>query len=91
MGRAKERWLEEAAQGWSFTSQHVCTGCVDDYALQAGISAAEDAEAACDFCGSTPAAELDVLLEVFVNGLRTEYGDGDDEGVYYDQGFGVLS
>jgi hypothetical protein len=84
MGRAKERWLDEAAQGWSFTNQHVCTSCVADYALQAAISAAEDAEAACDVCGSTPAAELDVLLEAFVRGLRAEYGDADDEGVYYD-------
>jgi hypothetical protein len=84
MGRAKERLLQEAAQGWSFTDQHVCTSCVDDYALQGAIGAAEDPEATCDFCGRTPAAELDVLLKAFVNGLRNEYGDADDESVCYD-------
>jgi hypothetical protein len=65
-GTLKERVIQEDEQGWSFTSQHVCTGCVDDYALQPATGAAEDATAACDFCGSTPAAELDVLLEAFV-------------------------
>jgi HEPN/RES N-terminal domain 1 len=84
MGLAKEQQLREEEQGWSFTDQHVCTNCVDDYALEAAIAAAEDDEATCSFCGSTPAAELNVLLEAFVRGLRTEYGDADDEGVYYD-------
>jgi hypothetical protein len=84
MGLAKERMLQEDAQGWSFTDQHVCAAYVDDDALQAAISGAEDAAVTCDFCGRTPAADLDVLLEAFVNGLRTEYGDADDEGVGWD-------
>ncbi len=84
MGFHRDRIIQEDEQGWSFTSQHVCSGCVNDYALQAIIVAAEDTTATCDFCGGTPAAELDVLLEAFVRGLRTEYGDADDEGVYYD-------
>jgi hypothetical protein len=84
MGSLKDQIIQEGEQGWSFTEQHVCTGCVDDYALRAAIGAAEEATATCDFCGSAPAAELNVLLEAFVKGLRTEYGDADDEGVYYD-------
>lgn len=84
MGFLKERMLQEDEQGWSFTSQYVCTGCVDDHVLQAAIGAAEEATAVCDFCGSSPAAELDVLLEAFVKGLRTEYGDADSEGVPFD-------
>jgi hypothetical protein len=83
MGLAKERMFQEAVRGWSSTDQHICVAFVDDHALKVVISEAEDAAATCDFCGSTPAAELDVLLEVFVNGLRTEYGDADDEGVIY--------
>jgi hypothetical protein len=79
MGFAKEQMLQEAEQGWSFTSQYVCAECVNDYALKAVIGAAEEAEATCDFCGNTPAAPLDALLEAFVNGLRTEYGDADNE------------
>ena len=35
---------------------------MDDDALQRAISAAEELEVTCDFCGRTPAAELDVLL-----------------------------
>jgi hypothetical protein len=84
MGLAKERMFQEAVQGWSFTDQHVCVACVDDAALKAILSEAADVAAVCDFCGSAPAAELDVLLEAFVNGLRTEYGDADDEGVGWD-------
>jgi hypothetical protein len=83
MGSYKDQLIQEEEQGWSFTSQHVCSGCVNDYALQAAIGAAEEATATCDFCGSTPAAELDVLLEAFVKGIETEYEDA-AEGVYYD-------
>jgi hypothetical protein len=53
--------MQEDEQGWLFTSQRACTGCVDDHALQAAIRAAE---ATCDFCGNSPAAELDILLKL---------------------------
>ena len=45
---------------------------------------AADANEQCDFCGTSPAADMDVLLDVFVSGLKTEFGDADGEGVYYD-------
>lgn len=88
VGFAKDRFIQEWEQGWSFTDHCVCAGCVDDYALEAAVRAAADAEEMCDFCGSSPAAELDVLLEVFVSGLRTEYGDANDEGVAYESAEG---
>lgn len=84
MGIVKDLMIQEDEQGWSFTDKHVCAGCVDDYALEAAIRTAADPNESCDFCESRPAAELDVLLEAFVNGLRTEFGDADDEGVFYD-------
>jgi HEPN/RES N-terminal domain 1/RES domain len=84
MGLAKARQMDEWDQGWSFTSQYVCAGCVDDTVLKAALGAAAGAEEVCDFCGARPAAKLDVLLEHFVRGLRNEYGDADDEGVFYD-------
>ncbi|MCX4539016.1 HEPN-associated N-terminal domain-containing protein [Streptomyces sp. NBC_01669] len=71
-------------QGWYFTDQHVCTGCVDDDVLVAVLSAAEDADTVCSFCERSPAAELDVLLETFVAAVYNEYGSADDEGVSYD-------
>lgn len=73
VGFAKERMMEEDEQGWSFTTQFVCRACVDDYALETEIRAAEEAETNCDFCGEGPAASLDVLLAGFVSGLRNEY------------------
>lgn len=57
---------------------------MDDYALEATIDRAAAEEDECDFCRSSPAAELNVLIAAFMEGLRTEYGDADDEGVAYD-------
>jgi hypothetical protein len=84
MGFIKDQIIQEDEQGWSFTSQNVCTKCVEDYALGTAIRASESTTAECDFCGRRPAAPLDVLMEAFVNGLRSVYGDADDEGVLYD-------
>jgi hypothetical protein len=81
---AKRLMMQQEAQGWSFTDHHVCKGCVADDALAAAIAADEDADETCDFCGHSPAAPLDSLLAIFVDGLRNEYGRADDEGVYYD-------
>ncbi|WP_433355887.1 HEPN-associated N-terminal domain-containing protein [Microtetraspora malaysiensis] len=84
MGLAK-RWMEEQeAQGWVFMDGSVCRHCVDDYALEAAIEEAANTELDCDFCGRSPAAPLNVLLGLFVEGVRYEYGDADDEGVFYD-------
>lgn len=80
--------MQQDEQGWSFTDEHVCAGCVDD-ALEPAIRRAADDDEACDFCGRTPAAPLDVLLEAFVSGLRNEYGTADDEAVYWDGGKAV--
>ncbi|WP_433355883.1 HEPN-associated N-terminal domain-containing protein [Microtetraspora malaysiensis] len=78
-------WVtEQQEQGWDFTSKSVCTQCVDDEALKAVLAADEDTEVVCDFCSNSPAAPFDTLMEAFVNGLRTEYGTADNEGVYWD-------
>ncbi|MGW8847772.1 HEPN-associated N-terminal domain-containing protein [Streptomyces xiamenensis] len=75
---------EQEDQGWYFSSHYVCTGCVDDYALQAALSAAQDDDAVCSFCQRSGAAGLDVLLERFVAAMHNEYRSADDEGVFYD-------
>src|SRR6266496_3705991 len=49
MGGRRDRIIQEDEQGWSFTSQHVCSGCGNDYALQAIIVAAEDTTASATF------------------------------------------
>jgi len=62
-------------QGWSSTEGWVCSDCVSDYALRAAIDADADQEMSCSFCGSSPAAPLDSLMEVFVAGIGTEFED----------------
>ncbi len=84
MGFAKARMMQEEAQGFAFSDKKVCTHCVDDYALEAALADEESADEQCSFCGSSPAASLDVLLAAFLAGLRTEYGDADNEGVIYE-------
>lgn len=76
--------MRQHEQGWRFTDKLVCTNCVDDDALKAVIVADEDTDHTCDFCGHSPAAPLDTLLEAFVKGLKNEYRDADDEGVSWD-------
>lgn len=84
MGFAKAQMMQQWEDGWSSTGQHVCSGCVDDDALRASLDAATDADEACDFCEATPAADMDVLLDLFVGGLKAEYAHPDDEGVYFE-------
>jgi HEPN superfamily RES-like protein len=38
----------------------------------------------CSFCGARPAANIDILIGAFVDGLRNEFVDADDQGIYYD-------
>ena len=76
--------MQQQEQGWNFTNKSVCARCVDDDALKSVLSAAEDSSQTCDFCGQSPAAPFDVLLDTFVNGLRNEYRDADEEGVSWD-------
>lgn len=83
MGFAKRVWEQEQSQGWSFTDQLVCSKCVVEDALKAVVASDEESDNTCDFCGRSPAAPLDTLLEGFVNGLRNVYGNADDVGVPY--------
>jgi hypothetical protein len=84
VGHMKNRMEQQDAQGWNFTEGWVCENCVNDYALKAEIESASEDENECTFCGSSPAADLDVLLEAFMDGIWSEYGDANDEGVMYE-------
>lgn len=76
--------MEQEAQGWAYTDKLVCVSCVDDQALEDAIGAEESADQTCSFCEQSPAASLDVLMGVFVNGLLNEYNGADDEFVPYE-------
>ena len=75
MGFHSEMMTQQHEQGWDFSDESVCAGCIDDPSLKIVLEEAADNEQSCDFCNSMPAAPLDVLLEAFVNGLRNEYED----------------
>lgn len=98
MGWANEELIRQHEQGWSRVDKHVCAGCLSDAALAAAVEAAAEAQP-CDYCDrssdATPvAAPVDVILEAVVQGLRTEYGDPDNEGVAYstaDGGYQMLT
>ncbi len=47
---------------WELDGQWVCAGCVDDYALEAILREAHEAEE-CDFCGSPESAPIEVLVD----------------------------
>lgn len=84
MGMAKEVMMAQEEQGWSYSDKHVCSACVNDQHLSDAIGSESADDVSCDFCGSSPAASLDVLLGAFVDGVRLEYNDADSEGVPWD-------
>ncbi len=83
VGLAK-RYLEQVeAQGWAAGDQSVCTSCVAEEALEACIRNAETSDFACTFCGDSPAAPIEALLEPFMLGVRREFEHAGDT-VYWD-------
>ncbi|MFI6494565.1 HEPN-associated N-terminal domain-containing protein [Streptomyces sp. NPDC050564] len=77
-------WLAQDEQGWAYADKWVCADCVNDRHLADEVKAAADTDQMCDFCEAAPAAELDVLLKAFFDGLRTEYAYAGDEGAYFE-------
>lgn len=87
MGGAKNQMMMEDEQGWSSVDKNVCPDCLAEPALADAVRSAAD-DPKCDYCnqyldGAPIAAPVDVVLEAIVDGIRTEYGNPDDEGVMY--------
>ena len=72
MGAAKRQMELEFERGWSSRGGHVCAGCLNDPALKKVISDSAQDDEECTFCGESPAVELDILIEAFVGGLKTD-------------------
>lgn len=74
------RLLDEIdARGWSSVYKTVCSGCLTDYALKAAVREA-GGRARCDYCKSAPvspeaSSEVDLILDLIVDGFRFEYED----------------
>jgi len=87
MGGTKEAWLEAQGRGFTTgTEKYVCSSCFDDYAIQEFIE--QEAEShKCDYCGNESegdepiAAPIDSVVELIVEGIKTEWGQPGDEGV----------
>ncbi|VXB45338.1 HEPN-associated N-terminal domain-containing protein [Nocardioides sp. AX2bis] len=67
------------SRGWSETDTVICSSCVTDEALQEAVRA-EGGDDPCDYCDETPVAPegtapFDVITELVVDGLRSEYED----------------
>lgn len=81
MGGAERAEEEADERGWDYSDGEVCSRCVEDTDLSAVLREQEELGRTCDFCGATPAAPLDVLVEASVAGVRDEYAYADDEGI----------
>lgn len=87
MSRAMDAWYEDMGRGYSSVGEkYVCSSCFDEYAIEQFIH--RNAESyICDYCGNTSedeqpiAASIDSVIELIVEGIKTEWGDPGDEGV----------
>lgn len=88
MGFAKRVWMEEIERGFRYIGdKYVCSNCFEDYAIKEFIK--ENAESqTCDYCSATSdeliAAEIDKVIAFIVDGIRSEWGDPNNEGVSWE-------
>jgi DNA-directed RNA polymerase subunit RPC12/RpoP len=93
MGYAKQKLLEAQERGWSsIGDKFVCAKCFDDYALSQLVTE-NAAEFKCDYCGHRSrkkpiAAPMDEVMEAIDEGIRSEWGHPDDEGIIYESAEG---
>ena len=83
VGYWKNQSLRFLERRWVSTEGSVCSECVSDAALKTILRENEGTRLRCDFCCTTPATNIDALLEAFLNGLLNEYEDALD-GVSWD-------
>lgn len=88
MGGMKRLWEDMQERGWTTAGNgYVCAECVEDEALAAHLAANAE-ELRCDYCGRSSdvpiAAPVDELVSVVHDGLASEYGDANEEGVPYE-------
>ena len=83
MGRVKDFLIDHEFHPLS--EKYVCSDCIEDYALKKFIL--ENAESnECSYCGkqnrhSKIAADINEAIKFILEGINTEWGDPNDEGV----------
>lgn len=85
--------IEEQDRGWSsLGDKYVCAKCFEDAALAAFVSK-NAVEHKCDYCGRKSkkkpiGVDIDKVMEVINEGIRSEWGHPDNEGVAYESAEG---
>ncbi|PPC97259.1 MAG: hypothetical protein CTY35_07530 [Methylotenera sp.] len=90
MGRIKSYIIEEEARGFYSKDTYVCTRCIDDTALKIFIKKEGSKEHICDYCDNTrrkKTVPFNKFIQFFLDGLNSEWGDPNDEGVPWEQGW----
>jgi len=91
MGRAKEMMIRESEKGFRSRDTWVCTSCIGDDALKRYIRRNGEQEHACSYCDEESRGRKAVPFDVFVTrvleGLQSEWGDPNDEGVAWEKGW----
>lgn len=91
MGYWKNRQIEQQDRGYQFIEgKYVCSRCFADYAIKDFVELIAD-EYKCDYCGRTAkkpiAADMDEVLGFISAGIKTEWGDPNNEGVGWEGGW----
>lgn len=93
MGYWKQKMIEEQDRGWSsLGGKFVCDKCFEDSAL-ANFASENAVEYKCDYCGRRSKKKpigigIDEVMEVINEGITSEWGHPDNEGVAYESAEG---
>lgn len=91
MGRAKEWAMEQEAQGFYSNNTRVCEQCVEDYALRDYIKKEGETNYQCSYCDigrrGKKTVEFDNFVRRVLEGIETEWGDPNNEGVPWEHGW----
>jgi HEPN/RES N-terminal domain 1/RES domain len=90
MGMAKQMLIRQMELGFAPIGKKLCYECIGDYALKEFIKKHATATY-CDYCdreNDVISANVDDVLEYIIKCLKYEWGNPDDEGVWYDSSEG---
>ncbi|MHA6933589.1 HEPN-associated N-terminal domain-containing protein [Ralstonia pseudosolanacearum] len=91
MGRVKDWLAAEQRQGFDSHDSRVCTRCIEDYALRAFIENNGETTHPCSYCapdaGNERSVRFNDFMRFLLKGIGTEWGDPNDEGVPWEQGW----
>lgn len=91
MGRAKAWAMEQEEQGFNSNNTRVCTRCIEDYALRDYIKQEGETGSQCSYCNTKAQGKRTIPFDDFVqrilDGIETEWGDPNNEGVAWEHGW----